>query len=130
MTTLAMCETKEDSVSNNVFSCVHFGPISPRLYQSQLASNQLPVTQSARPVTGINVNGQGKMFVKGKDVECVPVYTEPAEISRWLEPFQNVLLFAHNGTRFDFPLFILFIVDLQCLYTCIVKNVWLGLWFQ
>lgn len=52
------------------------------------------------------------------------MYTAPAEFSRWLEPFQNVIYVAHNRKTFEFPVFISSVVESDSIF--VFKNVLVG----
>ena len=62
-----------------------------------------PITAEAQRVTGIYIHDNGDMMINGKTVASVPILTAIEKLCDWLKPFQNVILVAHNGRRFDFP---------------------------
>ena len=65
----------------------------------------LPISQDAQRLTGIVMNGN-KMVVHGKEVESVSIKAGIMKLCAWLNNFPNVLLVAHNGRRFDFPVLV------------------------
>jgi len=64
---------------------------------------KLPISAEAQKVTGIAVDIQNNVCVKGKPVTAVPIKQAISDLGKWLERFSNVFLVAHNGRRFDFP---------------------------
>lgn len=67
---------------------------------------KVPITNKASEVTGIITSGRDCMTVHGKQVLTVPVMQAGEDLFGWLEGFSNVILVAHNGRRFGFPVFI------------------------
>ncbi|KAK3083329.1 hypothetical protein FSP39_019577 [Pinctada imbricata] len=63
---------------------------------------KLPITEAAMKVTGI-VSSSGKMTVHGKDVHSEHITAGLNKFLEWLQIYNNVILVAHNGRRFDFP---------------------------
>ncbi|KAK3108256.1 hypothetical protein FSP39_004267 [Pinctada imbricata] len=63
---------------------------------------KLPITEAAMKVTGI-VSNSGKMTVHGKDVYSEHITAGLNKFLEWLQIYNNVILVAHNGRRFDFP---------------------------
>ena len=43
-----------------------------------------------------------KLTVNGKEVQAVPISQALLEFFEWLQQFDNTVLVAHNGKRFDF----------------------------
>ncbi|KAL4235710.1 rRNA-processing endoribonuclease [Mactra antiquata] len=75
--------------------------ISFNLYVQPL----IPITAAAQQITGISMVGD-KMFVNGSPVSTVDIITACDSFIEWLEKFSNVILTAHNGKRFDFPVLV------------------------
>ena len=65
----------------------------------------IPISETAQQVTGIRMVGNN-MQVKGSNVDARPVCEALKSFCEWLESFDNVVLVAHNGKRFDFPVVI------------------------
>lgn len=62
----------------------------------------LPISDKAQEVTGLRMVDH-KMQYNGTNVEAYSIYEALKSYCDWLEKFQNVVLVAHNGRRFDFP---------------------------
>ena len=45
----------------------------------------------------------GQMVSSGKIVDAAPIHIALDDFITWLTKFRNILLVAHNGRRFDFP---------------------------
>lgn len=58
----------------------------------------VPISPEAQQVTGIVKTGPNSMSVKG-----LPIRSSLEQFIAWLNMFSNVILVAHNGRRFDFP---------------------------
>jgi hypothetical protein len=67
---------------------------------------KVPQSSEAQKISGIVVSSSQKMTVDGKDVEPDTIHTATDKFLKWLEKYQKVVLIAHNGRRFDFPVFI------------------------
>jgi len=65
----------------------------------------IPISETAQQVTGIRMVGN-TMQVKGSNAYACPVCEALMPSCEWLECFDNVVLVAHNGRRFDFPVLI------------------------
>ena len=68
----------------------------------------LPTTRispDAERVTGIQVAGDG-MTVNGEKVECVQLAVAVDKFCQFVRKYPQTILIAHNGRRFDFPVFI------------------------
>lgn len=72
---------------------------------NQFVFPQEPITPEAQQVTGIVFDGQ-KMTVHGESVEAVPIKEALETFCDWLGRFSNVVLVAHNGRRFDYPVIV------------------------
>ncbi|KAL4236604.1 hypothetical protein ACF0H5_004988 [Mactra antiquata] len=75
--------------------------ISLNLYVQPL----IPITTAAQQITGVSMVGD-KMFVNGSPVSTVDINTACDSFIEWLEKFSNVILTAHDGKRFDFPVLV------------------------
>lgn len=66
---------------------------------------KVPIAFDAQQATGISyVNNM--MTVNGNPVEAYKIQHAMQSLCEWLEKFQNVILIAHNGRRFDFPVLV------------------------
>ena len=66
---------------------------------------QQPIAFGAQQVTGI-VFSNGVMTVQGKEVEAKSIQSALEDLCTWLEQYDNVVLLAHNGRKFDFPVLV------------------------
>ena len=73
---------------------------------NQYTIPKLPITSAAQEVTGIVINPSGLMTVKGQPVLGKTIQSATSEFLEWLSKYSNVVLVAHNGRKFDFPVFI------------------------
>ena len=64
-----------------------------------------PITTNASDVTGI-VMHEDQMFVNGREVETVDVSTALKNLCDFVQKYRNVIIVAHNGKQFDFPILI------------------------
>lgn len=65
----------------------------------------IEISREATDVTGIAmVNGE--MTVNGQVVPSIPVKSAVDKFTTWISKFKNVCIVAHNGRRFDFPIFV------------------------
>ena len=62
----------------------------------------IPITLAATTVTGISCNND-EMRVKGQLVPSVGIKDAVNQVLLWLQQFDNIVICAHNGRRFDFP---------------------------
>ena len=67
---------------------------------------KVPISKEAQQITGIVVNDSGSMTVHGEPVQYSSVTDAATDFITWLSRYQNSVLVAHNGRRFDFPVFI------------------------
>lgn len=65
---------------------------------------KIPISPSAERVTKMTVADESSMMVNGISVEAVSIQSV---VSDFTTKFNNVVLVAHNGRRFDFPVLIL-----------------------
>ena len=66
----------------------------------------LPVSLKAQQITGIAKTGPATMAVHGQPVQSVLIKSALNKFVTWLKKFPNVILVAHNGRRFDFPVLV------------------------
>lgn len=65
---------------------------------------KVPISEEAMNTTGIVVNSDlEKMTVHGREVDAVNIISGLTEFVEWIKNFSNVILVAHNGRKFDFP---------------------------
>lgn len=64
------------------------------------------MSTSAEQVTKIVVQNSTSLCVDGVPVETETIQTALTNLIAWLKQFCNVLLIAHNGKRFDFPIIV------------------------
>ncbi len=67
---------------------------------------RIPISKSAQDVTGICLSGPEQMSVAGKQVSAKPIQTAVKSLMGWLSHYSNVVLAAHNGRRFDWPVLV------------------------
>ena len=66
----------------------------------------LPVSLEAQQIIGIAKTGPTSMAVHGQPVQSVQIKSALNKFVTWLKKFPNVILVAHNGRRFDFPVLV------------------------
>ena len=84
---------------------------------------KVPIAASAQQITGKVVSDSGCMTVSGEPVEAESVTTAMNKFMTWLERFPCVVLVAHNGRRFDYPVLISAITCLDFIsrfFCCVV----------
>jgi DNA polymerase III alpha subunit (gram-positive type) len=64
-----------------------------------------PISLGAQQTTGIVYSG-GIMTVHGANVAPQPISLSLKSFTDWLQKFKNVVLMAHNGRKFDFPVLV------------------------
>ena len=79
--------------------------VSTRASFNTYVTPKQPIAFGAQQVTGIVYSG-GTMTVHGKQVEPKPIQAALVDFCSWLEQFENVILIAHNGRKFDFPVLV------------------------
>lgn len=67
---------------------------------------KLPMAESAQEITGINVSSSGSFTVHGKPVAAFGINDALERFWSFLGQFSCVVLVAHNGRRFDFPVLV------------------------
>jgi DNA polymerase III epsilon subunit-like protein len=65
----------------------------------------IPISDNAQQVTGIRMVGN-TMQVNRNNVDARPLCEALNSFCDWLQSFNNVVLVAHNGRRFDFPVLV------------------------
>ncbi|KAL4229626.1 hypothetical protein ACF0H5_010013 [Mactra antiquata] len=65
---------------------------------------KLPITPAAERVTKICMKNKTEMIINGAGVESVDIHEALTSFLCWLSSYNNVVLVAHNGPRFDFVL--------------------------
>ena len=63
---------------------------------------KIPIAPSAERVTKITMRNNSDMIVNGVPVESVGIKQALSEFLEWMKSFQNIVIVAHNGRRFDF----------------------------
>lgn len=63
------------------------------------------ISLEAQQTTGVVFSG-GIMSVHGLTVQLQPIRLALKSSISWLQKYDNVVLMAHNGRRFDFPVLI------------------------
>lgn len=66
---------------------------------------KIPQSQEAQRVSGITVSLSGVLMVNGKEVETETIDSAVSKFLDWLKFYKKVILIAHNGENFDFPVF-------------------------
>ncbi|KAL4236484.1 hypothetical protein ACF0H5_004870 [Mactra antiquata] len=62
-----------------------------------------PISQGAQQTTGMCVS-DGVMYVKGAVVETVSLQCAFDNFLKWLKRYNNIMIVAHNGRKFDFTI--------------------------
>ena len=66
----------------------------------------VPISLEAKQVTGIVKTGSNAMTVHGQPAESSKIKPSLEHFIQWLKKYPNIILVAHNGRRFDFPVFL------------------------
>ena len=66
----------------------------------------MPMSASAERMTKVVVTNDSDMCVDGVPEEPKPLHKALREFFTWMKWFPNVVLLAHNGKRFDFPIIV------------------------
>ena len=66
----------------------------------------VPISFEAQQITGILKTGQTTISVHGEPVESIKIISALEKFLKWLQKCHYVILVAHNGRRFDFPVLI------------------------
>ena len=66
----------------------------------------IPISPEAQQITGIVKTGPTTMAVHGQPVQPLQTTSALEKFVTWLNKFSNVVLVAHNGRRFDFPVLV------------------------
>ena len=74
---------------------------------------KVPISSSAQQDTGIVVSDSGSMTVHGESVEAHTIKSALEKLFTWLSKLSCVFLVAHNGRRFDFPVLVSTIMNLD-----------------
>lgn len=65
---------------------------------------KVPISEEAMNTTGIVVNSNlEKMTVNGKEGDAIYIISGLTKFVEWMKNFSKVILLAHNGSKFDFP---------------------------
>lgn len=64
-----------------------------------------PISFGAQQTTGIVYSG-GHMTVHGTQVEAIGILPALEKFCLWLKQFSYILLMAHNGRKFDYPVLV------------------------
>ncbi|XP_053381811.1 uncharacterized protein LOC128549276 [Mercenaria mercenaria] len=105
----------------------HITQISAVDYDSEDTFDQyvvpkMPITTTAQQVTGIVICGSN-MTVNGSPVQSLPIKEALERFCKWLEKKPNVFLVAHNWRRFDFPVLMSIVKNvnfLECFFDCVI----------
>lgn len=73
---------------------------------------RLPITSSAQQVTGIVMNGSS-LTVNGKPVDAMDIHTAVVGLLKWIRAFPHAVLISHNGRRFDFPVLLKTVMNID-----------------
>lgn len=66
---------------------------------------KIPISPEAQQLTGISCDNQHTcMFVNNSQVASSNITNALKSFCKWLKKFQNVIIVAHNGREFDFPI--------------------------
>ena len=69
---------------------------------SRYVKPKLPINPSAQQITGISMMND-RMFVYGAEVAAIDIHAAIGHFLKWLTKFDNIVIAAHSGKRFDFP---------------------------
>jgi len=97
----------------------HITQIAGQAVEAGLQFNQyvvleVPISPSAERITKICMRNQTEMLVNGQSVNSVGIRQALGDFICWLKLFNNVVLVAHNGRRFDF------VVLTSALFNCVI----------
>lgn len=73
---------------------------------------RLPITSSAQQVTGIVMNGSS-LTVNGKPVDAMDIRAAVVGLLKWIRAFPHAVLISHNGRRFDFPVLLKTVMNID-----------------
>lgn len=73
---------------------------------------RLPITSSVQQVTGIVMNGSS-MTVNGIPVDAIDIHAAVVGLVKWIKAFPHALLISHNGRRFDFPVLLKTVMNID-----------------
>lgn len=73
---------------------------------------RLPITSSAQQVTGIVMNGSS-LTVNGKPVDAMDIRAAVVGFLKWIRAFPHAVLISHNGRRFDFPVLLKTVMNID-----------------
>ena len=76
---------------------------------------KVPIAEAAQQVTGIVCSDSGHMTVRGEPVSACKIGEALEKFWAFLNQFSFPVLVAHNGRRFDFPVFISCVKSAQAL---------------
>ena len=79
---------------------------------------KVPISAPAQQITGIVVSDSGSMVVKGEPVEAENITHAVHKFMTRIEDFPNVILVAHYGRRFDFPVLVSTLDSLDVISRC------------
>ncbi|KAK3092293.1 hypothetical protein FSP39_000903, partial [Pinctada imbricata] len=65
---------------------------------------KVPISFEASYITGFTVSEDNKFKVHGEEVNAVFLKEGLNRFISWVQKFSNAVLIAHNGRRFDFPI--------------------------
>ncbi|XP_069129806.1 uncharacterized protein [Argopecten irradians] len=66
----------------------------------------IPIEEEASKVTGISINSNGELIANENKKDTFSIADGLQNFCEFLEKYQNPILIAHNGRRFDFPVIV------------------------
>ncbi|KAH3824485.1 hypothetical protein DPMN_126322 [Dreissena polymorpha] len=84
---------------------------------STYVKTTVPISSEAQKVIGNSVDDHGIMRVNGGSVDSVSIKTSLHDCMMWFAKFPRAIFVAHNGRRFDFPVFVIALLNTHCLET-------------
>lgn len=73
---------------------------------------RLPITSSVQQVTGIVMNGSS-MVVNGKHMDAMDIHAAVVGLVKWIKAFSHAVLISHNCRRFDFPVLLKTVINID-----------------
>lgn len=81
-----------------------------------------PISDGAHQTTGISVS-EGVMSMNGAVVQKASIQCAVDNLLKWLRKYEKVVIVAHNGRKFDFPILVTSISNvnkLEDFFTCVI----------
>ncbi|KAH3853569.1 hypothetical protein DPMN_096097 [Dreissena polymorpha] len=82
---------------------------------STYVKTTVQISSEAQKVIGISVDDHDR--INGGSVDSVSIKTTLHDCMMWLAKFPRVIVVAHNGRRFDFPVLVSALLNTHCFET-------------